>query len=137
MFRRKLLALDHYRAEDLDITKNDDFRSLVIWTEDQKIRHYKIDERGALRDLDNANWEDAFDKYWKDVGFPVDWKEMERSQVCDIDRVSSSNVRNPVKRSSTLSISLIIPSNRLYSVVNAFTRRLAGCGYVIGLRFAP
>ena len=81
MFRRKLLALDHYRADNLDITKDDDFRSLVIWTEDQKIRHYKIDERGALRDLDNPKWEEALDKYWKDVGFPTNWKEMERSQV--------------------------------------------------------
>ena len=81
MFRRKLLALDHYRAEDLDIVKNEDFRSLVIWTEDQKIRHYKIEERGALRDIDGASWEEAFDKYWNDVGFPVNWKELERSQV--------------------------------------------------------
>jgi len=84
MFRRKLLALDHYRAEDLDIVKNEDFRSLVIWTEDQKIRHYKIEERGALRDIDGASWEEAFDKYWNDVGFPVNWKELERSQVVDM-----------------------------------------------------
>lgn len=84
MFRRKLLALDHYRADNLDITKDDDFRSLVIWTEDQKIRHYKIDERGALRDLDNPKWEEALDKYWKDVGFPINWNEMERSQVVDM-----------------------------------------------------
>ena len=82
MFRRKLLALDHYRADNLDITKNDDFRSLVIGTEDQKIRHYKIEERAALRDLDNSRWEEAFDKYWNDVGFPIsDWKSLERSQV--------------------------------------------------------
>ena len=81
MFRRKLLALDYYRAEGLDINKNDDFRSLVIWTEDQKIRHYKIEQRGPLRDLDNPQWEGAFDAYWNDVGFPVSWKEMERTQV--------------------------------------------------------
>ena len=81
MFRRKLLALDYYRADNLDISKDDDFRSLVIWTEDQKIRHYKIDERGPLRDLDNANWERAFDKYWNDVGFSVDWKQLTRPQV--------------------------------------------------------
>ena len=81
MFRRKLLALDYYRAEGLDINKNDDFRSLVIWTEDQKIRHYKIEQRGPLRDLDNPQWEVAFDAYWNDVGFPISWKEMERTQV--------------------------------------------------------
>ena len=82
MFRRKLLALDYYRADTLDVVgKEEDFRSLVIWTEDQKIRHYKIEERGPLRDLDNPQWEAAFDKYWNDVGFPVNWKEMERTQV--------------------------------------------------------
>jgi len=84
MFRRKLLALDYYRADNLDVSKDDDFRSLVIWTEDQKIRHYKIEDRGTLRDLDNPLWEEAFDKYWKDVGFPVDWKVMERTQIVDM-----------------------------------------------------
>jgi len=84
MFRRKLLALDYYRADNLDVTKEDDFRSLVIWTEDQKIRHYKIEDRGPLRDLDNPKWEVAFDKYWSDVGFPINWKEMERTQIVDM-----------------------------------------------------
>jgi len=84
MFRRKLLALDYYRADNLDISKDDDFRSLVIWTEDQKIRHYKIEERGPLRDPDNPKWEDAFDKYWNDVGFPLSWKDLERTQIVDM-----------------------------------------------------
>jgi len=84
MFRRKLLALDYYRADNLDISKEDDFRALVIWTEDQKIRHYKIEDRAGLRDLDNDKWDQAFDRYWKDVGFPLDWKDLERTQIVDL-----------------------------------------------------
>ena len=101
MFRRKLLALDYYRADNLDVSKDDDFRSLVIWTEDQKIRHYKIEDRGTLRDLDNPLWEEAFDKYWKDVGFPVDWKVMERTQVSCFDPLT---IRADIRQRKTFRI---------------------------------
>ncbi|KAH6928065.1 hypothetical protein HPB50_011127 [Hyalomma asiaticum] len=44
-----------------------EFRSLVAWLEDQKIRHYKLEERAALRALDSPGWMQAFetvaDKY--------------------------------------------------------------------------
>jgi RLL motif-containing protein 1 len=81
MFRRKLLALDYYRADTLDVMKDEDFRALVIWTEDQKIRHYKIEDRGGLRDLDNPKWDLAFEQFWIDVGFPLGLKDLQRTQV--------------------------------------------------------
>ena len=33
-----------------------EFRNLVLWLEDQKIRHYKIEERKGLRETDAADW---------------------------------------------------------------------------------
>ena len=38
------------------------FRKLVIWLEDQKIRHYKIEDRHALRAIDSGDWQSAFKK---------------------------------------------------------------------------
>ena len=38
------------------------FRSLVFWVEDQKIRHYKIEDRSALRDTKSDSWNGAFKK---------------------------------------------------------------------------
>ena len=39
------------------------FRSLIVWLEDQKIRHYTIEGRAALRQVsDDATWPDAFSK---------------------------------------------------------------------------
>lgn len=51
---------------------NDDhFRKVVVWLEDQKIRHYAIDDRKSLRDTRNENWFDVFRGYCKDVCCPI------------------------------------------------------------------
>lgn len=48
-----------------------DFASTVLWLEDLKIRHYKIEERDGLRNYDDfAAWQKAYDKYKADVGVP-------------------------------------------------------------------
>lgn len=39
-----------------------DFRNLVSWLEDQKIRNYSIDDRADLRDFASTNWNDTFAK---------------------------------------------------------------------------
>lgn len=42
-------------------------RTLVLWLEDQKIRHYKIEERADLRKIDSPRWTNAFKKYLQDL----------------------------------------------------------------------
>jgi len=46
----------------LSITDEDEFRNLVVWLEDQKIRWYKIEDRGELRDIKSSEWLKAFAK---------------------------------------------------------------------------
>ena len=72
MFRRKLKAIDYHSADDVDVTNPHDLKALVIWLEDQKIRHYKIDERGDLRSNTGANWTATFKKYLVDLECPHD-----------------------------------------------------------------
>lgn len=56
---------------NIHATDDQDFASTVLWLEDQKIRHYKIEEREPLRNIDNyAEWESAFEKYKTDIGAP-------------------------------------------------------------------
>lgn len=44
------------------------FRNLVLWLEDQKIRNYKIDERENLRQLQNNDvWNKAFEKVCNNI----------------------------------------------------------------------
>lgn len=44
------------------------FRNLVLWLEDQKIRNYKIDERENLRQLQNNDvWNKAFEKVCSNI----------------------------------------------------------------------
>lgn len=38
------------------------FRQLIAWLEDQKIRHYKIEDRDSLRNMESQNWQQEFDR---------------------------------------------------------------------------
>ena len=44
------------------VSDESQFRNLIVWLEDQKIRHYKIEDREALRNTDSETWPDAFSK---------------------------------------------------------------------------
>lgn len=44
---------------------------MVLWLEDQKIRHYKIEEREGLRNIDGDNWKEAYDIYQRDLVSPA------------------------------------------------------------------
>lgn len=43
----------------------------MLWLEDQKIRHYKIEDRENLRQITNPEWKLHFAKYLEDVGCPL------------------------------------------------------------------
>ncbi|XP_055317932.1 RNA transcription, translation and transport factor protein [Sitodiplosis mosellana] len=91
MFRNKLIALEHPFAETADSSfKNDqDFASTVLWLEDQKIRHYRIEDRDALRNIDNyPEWNKAFEKYKNDIGVPTF-----ETRIEDLDWILSYAVR--------------------------------------------
>jgi len=69
MFKRKLIALDYPKPTE-DFSEEASFRKMIVWLEDQKIRHYKIEDRAELRNVDSPNWETAAQKYLSDVGSP-------------------------------------------------------------------
>lgn len=50
------------------ISDRSQFANTVLWLEDQKIRHYKIEDRTGLRAIGTPNWETAYGKYKEDVG---------------------------------------------------------------------
>lgn len=48
-----------------------DFASTILWLEDQKIRHYKIEDRERLRKIDEPEiWKPAYTQYIADLGVP-------------------------------------------------------------------
>lgn len=67
MSKRKLLALEYHGAETFNIYSQTDYRTLVMWLEDQKIRHYPIEDRASLRNIGDPHWEEAFHKYLDDL----------------------------------------------------------------------
>lgn len=38
------------------------YRNCIVWLEDQKIRHYKIEDRGNLRNIPSSDWPKAYQK---------------------------------------------------------------------------
>jgi len=70
MFRRKLDALKYPQLELFDPNDELKIRNLIIWLEDLKIRHYKVEERDPLRNVKSAEWSSALEKYLIDIGMP-------------------------------------------------------------------
>ena len=48
-----------FAQELLFISDENEVKSLIIWLEDQKIRHYKIEDRGTLR---SGEWPAVIDQ---------------------------------------------------------------------------
>ncbi|XP_034883762.1 RNA transcription, translation and transport factor protein-like [Mirounga leonina] len=70
MFRCKLMALDYHNPTGFNCKDETSFRNFIVWLEDQKIRHYKTEDRGNLRNIHSSDWPKFFEKYLKDVNCP-------------------------------------------------------------------
>lgn len=73
MFLSKLIALKHPNPELLNLEDPKQFRATILWLEDQKIRHRKIEDRADLRNfLDKPNeWTDEYNVYKRELGMPT------------------------------------------------------------------
>jgi len=70
MFKRKLAALDYHK--EYNPQDENDFRQMVVWLEDMKIRLYPIDGRQNLRNIQSDQWEQTFHKYLQDLKYPYE-----------------------------------------------------------------
>ncbi|KAK8401373.1 hypothetical protein O3P69_002855 [Scylla paramamosain] len=81
MFRRKLTALDYMNPDNFHVNDEKSFRDLVVWLEDQKIRHYKIEDRGALKAVEEKDWATGYRRYLGSLNCPINPNE--RAAVLD------------------------------------------------------
>ncbi|XP_030637904.1 RNA transcription, translation and transport factor protein [Chanos chanos] len=79
MFKRKLMALDYHNPTGFDCKDETEFRNFVVWLEDQKIRHYKIEDRGNLRNIPSSEWPNYFQKYLQDVNCPFSTQDRQET----------------------------------------------------------
>lgn len=70
MLRNKLMCLEHPNPDGVNVNDEKQFRNLVLWLEDQKIRIYKIEDRADLRKINSPEWPKVFDKYKSDLNCP-------------------------------------------------------------------
>ncbi|XP_020282631.1 UPF0568 protein C14orf166 homolog [Pseudomyrmex gracilis] len=78
MFERKLKALGYMDWDKVNGNNTQHFRKVIAWLEDQKIRHYKIEDRKSLRDINSSEWPKAFEKYCNDVNCPITTSEIDQ-----------------------------------------------------------
>uniref|UniRef100_A0A2K6EUU5 RNA transcription, translation and transport factor protein n=1 Tax=Propithecus coquereli TaxID=379532 RepID=A0A2K6EUU5_PROCO len=79
MFRRKLTALDYHNPSGFNCKDETEFRNFIVWLEDQKIRHYKIEDRGNLRNIHSSDWPKFFEKYLRDVNCPFEIQDRQEA----------------------------------------------------------
>ncbi|XP_060552844.1 RNA transcription, translation and transport factor protein-like [Ruditapes philippinarum] len=70
MFNRKLIALNHHQPKNFNPEVENEFRSMIVWLEDQKVRHYKIEDRAGLRNIESSDWPKALENYVQELGCP-------------------------------------------------------------------
>ncbi|GMH43332.1 hypothetical protein BSKO_11254 [Bryopsis sp. KO-2023] len=58
-----LAALEYPGIESFDSSKPTEFRKLMVWLENMKIRFYKLEQRKPLQSLNHPAWDDHFRKY--------------------------------------------------------------------------
>ncbi|EHA98814.1 hypothetical protein GW7_21003 [Heterocephalus glaber] len=81
MFQCKLMALDYHNPAVFNCRDETEFRNFIVWLEDQKIRHYRIEDRGNLRNIPSSDWPKFFEKYLRDVNCP--FKIQDRQEATD------------------------------------------------------
>lgn len=63
--------MDYPDPDRFNVNDTSEYKNLVLWLEDQKIRHYKIEDRKALRDINSSDWPKTFKQYRDDLACPV------------------------------------------------------------------
>lgn len=78
-YRRKLEALGYEKIDEFNVFSEEQFRTLVVFLEDQVIRHYAIEDRAPLRKISSPEWEGAFKAYLTAICCPF----TDREEVAD------------------------------------------------------
>ncbi|DBA13530.1 TPA: hypothetical protein GDO54_018664 [Pyxicephalus adspersus] len=89
-----------------------------------KIRHYKIEDRGNLRNIHSSEWPKQYEKYLKDVSCP--FKLQERQEAIDWllglavrleygDNAAKYQVAKPLNTEATKSVEPLINLDAMYS----------------------
>lgn len=68
-----MLPFVHWLAGVSLLSSSDEtqFRNCIVWLEDQKIRHYKIEDRGNLRNIPSSDWPKAYQQVRPDHHHPA------------------------------------------------------------------
>ncbi|KAK3882712.1 hypothetical protein Pcinc_012918 [Petrolisthes cinctipes] len=57
--------------DSFNVNDERNLRDLIVWLEDQKIRHYKIEDRGDLKAIDSNDWPTAYKQYLGALNCPI------------------------------------------------------------------
>ncbi|CAD7692084.1 unnamed protein product [Nyctereutes procyonoides] len=98
------MALDYYNRTGFNRKDETEFRNLIVWLEDQKIRHYKIEYRGNLRNIHSSDWPKFFEKYLRDINCPfkIQINKKQLTGFLDLVPDNTKNADNAAKNAERL-----------------------------------
>lgn len=115
MFSLKLRALGFPHWKKFDSRNEMAFRTLVVWLEETKIRHYSVGDRATLRKLDDgASWSQAYSAYLSALECPhaasrkarplaLDWMLRKAISLEYSDRKGEFQAQRPARRAPAAS----------------------------------
>lgn len=72
VFARKLRALEHKHPDTFNINNEGEVRNLILWLEENCIRHWKPEDRTVLKDIKNEAWVGCIKQYLAELKCPVE-----------------------------------------------------------------
>lgn len=70
MIKSSVIELFKFHYSTIFLIDEQSVRQLIVWLEDHKIRHYKIEARVPLKAIQDSNWPTVFKKYLSDLKCP-------------------------------------------------------------------
>ncbi|KAI4468189.1 cle [Holotrichia oblita] len=70
VFNRKLTALDYSNADKININNDQEFRKIIAWLEQHKIKQAPNDVATILQNTNSNDWNKAYEKYKSNLNCP-------------------------------------------------------------------
>ena len=83
LFTRRLQALQFPQYKTFDVSNTLQYRTLVVWLEETKIRVYEIEQRKGLRNVNSEAWNAALSEYLTELECPwsVEANDQQRMNI--------------------------------------------------------
>lgn len=81
LFRSRLRVLNYPKWNQFNAEDSKEYRELVVWLEDQKVRLDTIKQRDPLRDVSSSDWDAHFQSYVERAQCPISLRKNAQTRL--------------------------------------------------------